>query len=348
MKLTGARAAAFCARPDGRKHKGLLKGALLHGPESTLVSLRRRELVAALTEGDDMRLTRLDGAAAVRDPAGIDAALRAQGFFPGRRVVLIEGAGDALARPLGEILPGIGAEDAFLVVTAGSLGARGALRKLFEGADTLVALGFYPEPPGADEMAALLDSAGLGEALTAEARETLGAAAQAMDRGALVQLIEKVAVYALDRAEPVSGAELAELLPQAAESQLDRLVAAVAEGRAEAVGPLMARLTAAGVAPTTMLIAAGRHFRTLLGVSVAPEGVAAAIGRLRPPVFGPRRDALAAQARRWEPARLEAVTRLLFRTDGRLRSRGDRMAPRPDRALVERCLIRIAMMAARG
>lgn len=343
MKLTGARAAAFCARPDGRK-----RGALLHGPESTLVALRRRELVAALTEGDDMRLTRLDAAAAMREPAEIDAALRAQGFFPGRRAVLIEGAGDALARPLGAILPAIGEADAFLVVTAGSLAARGALRKLFEGDASLVAMGFYAEPPGADEIAALLDSAGPAGALEPEAREALVAAAQTMDRGALVQLIEKVAVYALDREAPVSAAELGELMPQAADSQLDRLVAAVAEGRAEAVGPLMTRLTAAGVAPTAMLIAAGRHFRLLLALAVAPEGVAAAIGRLRPPVYGPRRDALAAQARRWETARLEAVARLLFRTDGRLRARGASAAPRPDRALVERCLIRIAMLAARG
>ena len=339
MKLPGARAAAFCARPDGRK-----VGALLHGPESTLVALRRRELVAALTEGDDLRLTRLDGAAAAKDPAEIDAALRARGFFPGRRVVLVEGAGDALARPLGDILAGIGPEDAFLVVTAGSLAARAPLRRLFEGTDALVALGFYPEPPGSEELEALLERAGLGAALAPEAREALGAAAQAMDRGQLGQLIEKIAVYSLDRGAPVSGEEMAALLPQAAESQLDRLVGAVADGRAEAVGPLMTRLVAAGVAPTAMLIAAGRHFRLLLGLGAAPEGVAAALGKLRPPVFGPRRDALAAQVRRWDPGRLEAAARLVFQADRRLRSRGDR----PDRALVERCLIRVAMMGPRG
>lgn len=338
MKLAGARAAAFCARPDAGK-----RGALLHGPESTLVALRRRELVAALTEGDDMRLTRLEGAAAARDPAGIDAALRERGFFPGRRVVLIEGAGDGLARALGDILRGIGPEDAFLVVTAGSLAARSGLRKLFEGDDSLVALGFYPEPPGAEELDGLLAQAGLADALDREARETLGAAAQAMDRGALMQLIEKIAVYALDGGAPLSGAELAALLPQAAESQLDRLVAAVAEGRADRVGPLMTRLAAAGVTPTGMLIAAGRHLRLLLGLAAAPDGVSAAIARIRPPVWGPRRDALAAQARRWEPRRLETAVRAVFQADRRLRSPGDR----PDRAMVERCLIRVAMMAGR-
>jgi DNA polymerase-3 subunit delta len=92
-----------------------------------------------------------------------------------------------------------------------------------------------------------------------------------------------------------------------------------------------------------MLIATGRHFRQLLGLAVATDGVEAALGRLRPPVFGPRRRALAAQARRWGPIQLEAANRILFQADRTLRSPG----VRPDRALVERCLIRLAMIGAR-
>jgi hypothetical protein len=68
---------------------GDLAGALLHGPDAGLVALRRRQLVNFLTDGDDLRLTRLEPGVAQKDPAGIDAALRARGFFPGRRVVLI-------------------------------------------------------------------------------------------------------------------------------------------------------------------------------------------------------------------------------------------------------------------
>lgn len=340
MKLAGPRAAAFCARPDGRR-----TGALLFGPDATMVALRRRELVRALTGGDDLRLTRLEGAQAQRDPAAIDAALRARGFFAeGRPVVLIEGAGDALARPLGEILAGLGSEDGFLVVTAGNLGKGSGLRRLFEGADSLVALGFYAGPLAPGELDGLLAGASLEGALSPEARAELAAAAEAMDRGALMQLIAMLGTYALDHDGPVEAAELAGLLPEAAESQLDRLVGAVAEGRADAVGPLMTRLTAAGVGPVAMLIAAGRHFRLLLGLVTAPEGAGAALGRLRPPVFGPRREALAAQARRWDTGRLEAALRLIFQTDRTLRSAGER----PDRALVERCLIRLAMLAGRG
>ncbi|MHA1570070.1 MAG: DNA polymerase III subunit delta [Alphaproteobacteria bacterium] len=337
MKLAGTRAAAFCARPDAG-----LTGALLHGPDAGLLALRRREVVDFLTDGDDMRLSQLEPGAALKDPAGIDAALRARGFFPGRRVVLIEGARDTLAAPLKEILAGIGPEDAFLVVTASGLTARSALRRLFEAAGGMASLGLYPEPPGEMELAGLLRSAGSGAGLTPEAGRDLAAVASQTDRGSLLQLIETIAVFSLDRDKPLDPEALGPLLPAAADSELDRLVAAVAEGRAGAVRPLIGRLAAAGVGAAGMLIATGRHFRRLLGLAVARDGIDAALGRLRPPAFGPRRQALATQARRWGPGRLETANRLLFQADRTLRSAGDR----PDRALVERCLLRLAMMVA--
>lgn len=338
MRLAGARAAAFCARPDTR-----LKGALLHGPDGGLLALRRRELVAALTGGDDMRLTRLEPGAAQKDPSELDSALRAMGFFPGRRVVLIEGARDALAATLRDILGATGPEDAFLILTGEGLAARSALRKLFEGDPTLASLGLYPDPPDAAEITDLLAAAGLKSGLDPEAARMLETAAGGIDRGSLMQLLETIAVYGLERDRPLEVGELALLLPTSAESELDRLTEVVAEGRAGAVGPMIARLAASGAGPVGMLIAAQRHFRQLLALASAPDGIDAALGRLRPPAFGARRTALASQARRWGPARLEAANRLLFQTDRSLRSAGDR----PDRALVERCLMRLALIIGR-
>lgn len=347
MKLAGARAAAFCVKPDAAVI-GTMTGALLHGPDAGLLALRRRELVDFLTEGDDLRLTRLEPGLALKAPAEIDAALRARGFFPGRRVILIEGAKDTLAGPLKEILAGIGPADgsldAFLVVTADGLTARSALRKLFEGGfggvNRLASLGLYPDPPGAAELTALLSRAGISGGLTPGAEADLAVVAGQIDRGALLQLVEKIAVFSLDRNEVLDRPTLASLLPMAADSELDRLVAAVAEGRAGTVGPLIGRLTSAGVGAAAMLIATGRHFRQLLDLAAARDGIDAALGRQRPP---PRGQALAAQVRRWGPVRLESANRLLFQTDRILRSPGDR----PDRALIERCLIRLAMMAGR-
>ena len=336
MKLTGGRARAFCARPDVTKC-----GALLYGADTALVALARQELVRALTHGDDLRLERQAATQAVRDPAAVDAALRSRGFFAERPVVLVEGAGDALARPLAEILPEIGADDGFLLVTAGSLPARSGLRKLFENDDRLVALALYGGPPEPGEVEEMLAEKGLRDKLAPDAVAELAAAAQALDRGQLAQLIEKIGVYLIDREAELAAAELSSLLPEAAEAELDSLIHAVAEGRADLVGPLMTRLSASGTTPVTILIATTRHFRTLLQLATAPDGIGSALARVRPQVFGPRRDALARQGRSWGTARLESALRLLFQTDRRLRSAGSR----PDQAIVERCLMRLSMIA---
>jgi DNA polymerase-3 subunit delta len=98
-------------------------------------------------------------------------------------------------------------------------------------------------------------------------------------------------------------------------------------------------LYAQGVAPVTLCIGAMRHFRQLHTVASDPGG----LGALRPPVFGPRRDKLARQAGNWGRDRLERALTALTDTDLQMRSSG----ATPDRALMERALIRLAMMARR-
>ena len=106
----------------------------------------------------------------------------------------------------------------------------------------------------------------------------------------------------------------------------------------------MKRLRAQGVQPVSLVLAAGRHFRTLYTAAADPEGPAKGIARVRPPVFGPRRDRMQRQAQSWGAARLDQAVSLLTDTDLKLRSAG-RTAP--DMALVERALIRLAMMTRR-
>ncbi|TMV69458.1 DNA polymerase III subunit delta, partial [Thioclava sp. BHET1] len=72
-------------------------------------------------------------------------------------------------------------------------------------------------------------------------------------------------------------------------------------------------------------------------------GPAAGLARVRPPVFGPRRDRMQRQAQTWGMRRLEQALSMLLETDLALRS----SRPAPQMALVERMLIRLAMLAKR-
>ncbi|QDL90867.1 DNA polymerase III subunit delta [Paroceanicella profunda] len=338
MKLKGREIAAFLARPDVSR-----AGCLVYGADAIAVDVKRAEAVAALVgpEGEaEMRLERFDGASLRTDPARLQDALRAQGFFPGQRVVLLEDATDGLTDIIAEALdatrPGA---DAFLIVTAGVLAARSKLRKMFEARRDAVVCPLYSDPPGRDEVETALRRAGLAAAQP-DAVEALVVLSREIDLGAFNQVLAHVALYKLGDPEPLTAAEVALCAPATTEAGLDEVIRAVAEGEVVAIGRQMARLAGQGVNATTLCISATRHFRQLHAIAAAPDGPEAALGRARPPVFGPRRDALLRQVRGWGPGRIERVLSLLTDTDLTLRS----SSGAPPLALIERAFIRIAML----
>ena len=335
MKLSGSAAARFCRDPDPA-----VKGMLLHGPDAGLIGLRRQDLVRAVAEGDDLRVARLGPGDLKSDPACLDSELRAQGFFPGRRIVVIEDAKDAVSGQVSEAIDAFGAADAFLLVTAVSLTAKSSLRKLFEGHSDLISAGLYPDAPDAADILRSLVAAGANVGLEPEAEGFLVGLGASMDPGSFHQTLEKIAVFSLNHSVPLSLEDIVPQCPLSTDAELDELIAAVAGGRPDLVGPVLQRVQSGGSSDTQILGAMSRHFRQLISVISSGDGIEAAIGRLRPPAFGPRRQALSNQSRLWG-VRIDDAAKLIFETERTLRSPGTK----PDGAIVERCLLRLAMMA---
>lgn len=340
MKLSGREAARYFDKPDPAR-----TGLLLYGADAMRVALKRQQVVKALIgpNGDDeMRLTRIPGADLRKDPALLGDAIKAQGFFPGPRVALVEEAGDGLAPVIEAALADWRDGDAQVIVTAGTLAARSALRKLFEGHSNAYAVGIYDDPPSREEIDKTLTEAGLS-GIGRDAMGDLEALARMLDPGDFRQTIERIALYKLGDTDPLTPEEVALLAPNSGEADIDDVLNIVAEARAPEIGPVMQRLKAQGVQPVTLCIGATRHFRTLHAAASDPGGPSAGIARVRPPVFGPRRDRMQRQAAKWGTARLEQALGILFDTDLGLRS-----AQRaPQMAQMERALIRLAMLGAR-
>ena len=342
MKLSTRDAAGYFARPDPEK-----TGLLIYGGDAMRVALKRQEVIAALIgpKGDEeMRLARIPGAELRRDPAMLMDAIKAQSFFPGPRVAFVEDASDANApmieAALGDWAPG----DAQVIVTAGSLKASSKLRKLFEGHKNAYAAALYDDPPGRAEIEAELGRAGLGN-VSPEAMADLVALGRELGPGDLRQVIEKLALYKLGDAGAVASEDVIAVAPTSTEAALDDVLEIVAEGRSGEIGPVMRRLEAQGVSAVGLCMGAVRHFRALYTAASDPGGPAQGIARMRPPIYGPRRDAMQRQATRWGAARLETALGILTDTDLQLRSAGQRA---PAMALVERSLIRLAMLGGRA
>jgi len=338
MKLGGREAIRFFANPD----KGC-PALLIYGADSMRVALRRQQVITALAgenAAEEMRLMRVNGSDIRKDPAQITDGLKAQGFFPGPRVLFIDEAKDAateaLTTALSEWKPG----DATLVVTAGQLAKRSSLRKLFEGHARAYAAAIYQDPPSREEIESLLSKAGIGQ-VDHGAMADLTALAQAIDPGDLAQTIEKISLYKLGDDTPVTSADIAASAPTTSEAGLDDALNLIAEAKVGEIGPLMHRLEGQGVNPTSICIGANRHFRILHRAASHPKGPEAGLMAARPPVFGPRRDRMARQARNLGVHKIENMLDIIMNADLALRS----ARPVPARAMLERAFIRIAMLA---
>ncbi len=340
MKLTGREAAAYFVKPDPSR-----AGLLIFGEDAMRVGMRRQEVILALVgpHGDEeMRLSRLAASELRKDAAALSDAVRARGFFPGQRVVFVEDATDGLAAPIIASLADWRDGDAQIVVAAGKLTAKSALRKAFEVHRNAVAIGIYDDPPSRDEIEASLAKAGL-KAVDPDAMADLTALSRLLGPGDFRQTIEKLSLYKLGDDSPLSSADVVACAPATTDAEIDDVLNCVAESRDREIGTIMRKLEGQGVQPVGLCIGATRHFRTLHAAASDPGGPSSGMSRMRPPVFGPRRDRMIRQAQHWGLHKLEAALKLLTETDLSLRS----SQRAPQMAVMERALIRLAMMGKR-
>jgi DNA polymerase-3 subunit delta len=334
MILKGADAARYCARPDPAR-----AGLLIFGADPMRVALKRQEAIAALVGPDgeaEMRLTRMSGGDLRKDASLLLDAIKAVGFFPGPRVTFVEDATDTLAETISMALQAWKPGDAVIVVTAGGLTGKSALKTLFEKHPSAVSIGLYDDPPGREEIEAALKVAGLVD-IDREAMADLTSLARALDPGDFRQTLEKIALYKFGDASPLTPADVAVMAPATIEAEVDDLIDAVAEARAPAIGPLVRRLEGQGVQPVTICIGALRHFRILHAAATDPAGPGVGIQKAR--VNFKQKDAMGRQAGQWGVRMLEQAVAILLETDLTLRS----TSKAPGMALMERALIRIAM-----
>jgi DNA polymerase-3 subunit delta len=333
MKLSTRDANAYFAKPDPAK-----TGLLIYGADAMRVALKRQQVLAALlgpSAEEEMRLTRIPATDLRKDPASLLDAVKAVGFFPGARAAFVEDANDSVTPAILSALDDWKDGDAQIIVTAGALKPTSKLRKAFEGHPAAYAAAIYDNPPTRDEIETNLRDAGL-QVPPSDVMAALVDLSQSLDPGDFRQTLEKVSLYKLNDQSPLSLEDIAACAPTSTEADVDDVLMIVGDGKSAEIGKVIQKLTAQGATPVTLCIGAMRHFRTLHRAACDTSG--------RPTIFGPNRDRMLVQARRWGPAKLETALTVLTDTDLQLRSAGQNA---PAMALVERAFIRLAMLGAR-
>src|ERR1700712_1136232 len=182
----------FLKRPD--LEAGIL---LVYGPDTGLVRETAQRLVRhyASNDADGMGLVTLDGGELDGDPGRLLVEAKTASLFGERRVVRVRNAGKALTVPLSELAAD--PAGAIVVLEAGNLAPRDALRALVEGARTGRALPCYADT---DETILRLITETFNQAgiraepeVAATLRDILG-----NDREVTRRELEKLSLYAVE------------------------------------------------------------------------------------------------------------------------------------------------------
>ncbi len=336
VKIASREADSFVRRAPGAE----LAAVLIYGPDDGLVRERSTQLVDAVLGGerDPFRFTELMASELSADPARLRDEAASLSLTGGRRLVLVRGAGDALAEDLAALLDG-GACEALVVCEAGNLPAQSRLRKAFEGAGHAAAVPCYADAPR--DVARIVESAvhaaglKIDRAAVAYLVEWLGA-----DRGLTRQEVEKLILFKGGSSGPISEEEARACVGDGSGLALEDLTYAAADGELGLLDRRLARSFREGNDAVIILRRTATHLQRLqLALAALESGASpdAAMGRLRPPVFFQRKAAFSRQIQRWTPAKVTGALDIITQAELQCKSTGF-----PAEEICGRALMRVA------
>jgi DNA polymerase-3 subunit delta len=337
VKLSAGQIGGFLRRPDPQ-----IRAVLLYGPDAGLVRERADTLARAICPElhDPFRVAELTGAALAADPARLVDEAAQISLMGGRRVIRLRETGDALA-PLFSRFLADSAGDGLVIVEAGDLPGRSALRRAFDDAPRGAAIGCYPD--SARDLAAVI-------------RETFAAHHIAASRDAIEFLVghlggdrlltraelEKLTLYAGNGGR-IELADAQAVVSDSAALSLDDAVLAAAEGDAAALDRALARVFQEGESAVTIIRALLRHLQRLHVLSAQLGGggsIDNVVRSARPPIFFKQQDSYRRQLTRWNEVRLRDALDRLAEAEFRMKQTG-----LPAETLCREAMFAVAQMA---
>src|SRR5262245_20108024 len=280
---------------------------LFYGTDAGLIGERASTLARRLAQAHDGEILRFDDTDLESNPDRIGVELLTRPMFGGRKVVRATTGRRINASSLKPIVE-MGRLEGFLIVEAGHLRRGDALLTLFETAAGAAAVACFPDE------ARDLDGM-VGEVLAAarmqiapEARKLLVSRLGA-DRALSRAEVEKLVLYARGKAR-IEEADVEAAVGDAAETALDRVVMAVASGRAGEAVRECERCLTGGEDPQRVISALQSHFLRLHRLRSGHDtgrSLEELMRALKPPPNFRQKAAIEQQARLWTVASLHAA-----------------------------------------
>lgn len=327
----------FLARPD--LNEGIF---LAYGPDAGLVRETAQRLVRQFS-GDDPTsadVITLDAAELDADPARLVLEARSSSLFGGKRIIRVRGAAKSLVMGLTALRDDPGGTA--IILEAGNLTPKDALRALVEAAKLGRALPCYPDSD--ETLEALFRETFNQQGIRIDAdvvstlREILG-----NDREITRRELNKLTLYAA-KSKVLTREDVLLLSSDNGMLVIDAILDATGSGHAERLELALNRALSAAVDPQRLLAMCTSHFadlrrwRTEVDAGKSPRAV---LDGQRPKPHFSRASSLEQQLRLWSDAALATAAERLLQTTAESRRR-----PALAESVLRRTLLALCMMAA--
>ena len=346
MKLTGSRVNGFLTRPPED-----IIGVLFFGPDGGLVKERSRAMVQHFcdTPDDPFSTTIITADDLVGDPAKLADELSALSFLGGRRLVRLRLDHERMGSAISKIIKSFDTDpqkaEARLIVEAGDLSTRSALRKTFEAAGHFASIGCYAD--SARDIANLirtsLSEAGLSinpDAINFWTPLLIGNRAIARNE------IEKLLLYKGGEQDGKNEVTIDDIKAAAADGfsvSIDDILSSFCLGNLSKGDQQYQKAVSGKINPAVILRSLQRHIARLMeaqNIMRSGESADNAIKALRPPVFFAQKNMFKRQLQIWPERALQSALTQSLETERQVKTAGA-----PQEILVGRLLLALGQFA---
>lgn len=307
------------------------RAVLIFGPDAGQVDeLVDRAVEKLGIERDN--LFALDAADIVEKQDALFAESCSPSMFGGRKMVIISNASDGAAKHIADLVTRDGL-CATVIVSAGDLSPRGALRTLFEPDPNLAAIGCYTDD--ARTLSNLirndLSAAGIKQ-ITPDAMAYMTSHLGG-DRAITRGFLKKIALYVDDK-KIVDLEDVEKCLPDTGAADIDDFLYSLTAGHIQQTTTALDRLLYDGVEPNMLVRMLDKHFQKLL--------TAVGDGQLPGHLFWKVADKFNQAMKIWPLGEISAVLRRLNELERQLRTTG-----MPGEILLRDFSLKLSMRAAK-
>ena len=288
---------------------------------------------------EEMRVSRLTELAILKDPQHFYDKLKIVGFFPGKQVIIIEGATDKIVNTLKKALNHWSDVDPSIIMLASSLKPSSTLRKMIEGHSVAFCLGIYDEQRDIAKIKSIVNYSKLkieDENIAAFLKNPNNFPSQ----NAFLSLIEKLEIYKFEDPSPLTFEDIELISSDSSYPKTYEVINYLANGDFENMVFLLKRLFNNGISPNQIINMTKSHFTLLHKMSLDLKNSSVILSTNYPPLFGHRKQEIITHSKLWTTGPIERALDIIQKTETQLRS----STQIEQTSNLERALLRIASL----